>query len=342
LSNLTGQSTLVFNGEIIHSTNNGMSLHTTSAQGIATYQFRYTMPSTAASGSAHKLYATAALGVSSGWQHASDFTVTTGAAATNPPRLANISTRAQVLTGDNVLIGGFIIGGSSAKTVVVRARGPSLTQHGVPGAMANPQMQLFAGPTQIAFNDNWTTETNATAIQQSGFAPENGLESAILTTLNPGAYSAIVTGVGNGTGIAIVEVFEVDALTVPLVNISARSIVQTGDSVMIGGFVVQGNGPQTVVVRARGPSLAQFGVPNTLANPVLQLFSAQTPIATNDNWQQAPNVAAIIASGQAPTDASESAIMMSLQPGNYTAIVTGANNSTGIGIVEVFTTNTPP
>jgi hypothetical protein len=111
---------------------------------------------------------------------------------------------------------------------------------------------------------------------------------------------------------------------------------------MIGGFVVQGNGPQTVVVRARGPSLAQFGVPNTLANPVLQLFSGQTQIATNDNWQQAPNAAAIIASGQAPTDASESAIMMSLQPGNYTAIVTGANNGTGIGIVEVFTTNTPP
>jgi hypothetical protein len=240
------------------------------------------------------------------------------------------------------LIGGFIIGGNSAKTVVVRARGPSLTQFGVAGAMANPQMQLFQGQSQIGFNDDWTTASNATAIQQSGFAPDNGLESAILTTLQPGAYSAIVTGVNSSTGIAIVEVFEVDAVTVPLINISSRSIVQTGDNVMIGGFIVQGSGPQTVVVRARGPSMAAFGVPNTLANPFLQLFQGQTQIAVNDNWQTAPNAGQIIASGFAPSDANESAIMLSLQPGAYSAIVTGVNSTTGIGIVEVFTTTTSP
>ena len=343
LSVVAGESTVTFNGEVSHSTNNAGVLHATTAQGTASYQFRYTMPGSAASGSTRKLYAVATLGGEGiGWQHAPDFTVTTGAALTNPPRLMNISTRSQVLTGDNVLIGGFIIGGSAAKTVVVRARGPSLTPLGVPGAMANPQMTLFAGQTQIANNNDWSEATNAQQIQQSGFAPENGLEAAILMTLQPGAYTAIVTGVNNGTGIAIVEVFEVDAVTVPLINISSRSIVQTGDNVMIGGFIIQGSGPQTVVIRARGPSLAAAGVTGVLANPQMTLFAGQTQIANNDNWGDAPNKNQIIASGQAPTDANESAIMMSLQPGAYTAIVTGVNSGTGIGIVEVFTTSTPP
>jgi hypothetical protein len=258
-------------------------------------------------------------------------------APTDPPRLSNISTRGQVQTGDNVMIGGFIIGGATPKTVVVRARGPSLAQFGVPGVLANPQLQLFSGQTPIASNDNWQQASNLAAIQASGFAPTDANESAILATLGPGAYSAIVTGAGGSTGVAIVEVFEVNATSTPLVNISTRGRVLTGDDVMIGGFVIQGNGPQTVVVRARGPSLSQFGVPGVLANPQLQLFQGQTPIASNDNWQQASNVPAIIASGQAPTNTNESTILMTLQPGAYSAIVSGANGSTGVGIVEVFT-----
>jgi hypothetical protein len=264
------------------------------------------------------------------------FTSTTGAAA-NPPRLANISTRLQVLTGDDVMIGGFIIGGSAPKTVVVRARGPSLAQFGVTGLLANPQLQLFSGPTVIASNDNWLSAANSAAIQAAGFAPGDTSEAAIMMTLNPGAYTAIVSGVAQGTGVGIVEVFEVDAVTVPLINIATRGRVQTGDNVMIGGFIIQGDGPQTVVVRARGPSLAQFGVPGLLANPQLQLFSGPTVIGSNDDWQQAGNANAIQAAGFAPSDNRESAIMMTLNPGAYTAIVSGVGGTTGVAIVEVFT-----
>jgi hypothetical protein len=263
-------------------------------------------------------------------------------ASADMPRLANISTRMQVLTGDNVLIGGFIIGGSAPKTVVVRARGPSLAAQGVPGVLANPNLQLFSGATPIAQNNDWSQASNATAIQSSGFAPSDGNESAIMTTLNPGAYTAIVTGVAGGTGVAIIEVFEVDAPTVPLINISTRGLVQTGDNVMIGGFIIQGSGPQTVVVRARGPSLAAQGVSGVLANPNLQLFSGATPIAQNNDWGQASNAAAIQASGFAPSDSSESAIMLSLNPGAYTAIVTGVAGGTGVAIIEVFTTSASP
>ena len=257
----------------------------------------------------------------------------------NPPRLFNISTRGPVLTGDNVLIGGFIIQGSTNKQVVIRARGPALAQVGVPGTLANPQLALYSGQTPIASNDNWVDAANAAAITASGFAPENAQEAAILTSLAPGPYTAIVTGVGNTTGIAIVEVFEVDAPNTPLINISTRGIVQTGDNVMIGGIIIEGTGPQTVVVRARGPSLAALGVPGTLANPQLALYSGQTAIASNDNWGDAPNAAAITASTFAPTNPNEAAILMTLQPGAYTAIVTGVGNTTGIAIVEVFKVN---
>ena len=256
--------------------------------------------------------------------------------ATAFPRLANISTRMQVLTGNDVLIGGFIIGGSAPKTVVVRARGPSLVPFGIANALANPTLQLLSGATVIATNDDWGQATNAAAIQSSGFAPTNAQESAVLVTLAPGAYTAIVAGAGGTSGVGIVEVFEVDRLDMPLINIATRGQVLTGNDVMIGGFVIQGTRPQTVLVRARGPSLAAAGVANPLANPVLQLFAGATPIATNDNWQSATNQAAISASGFAPGNTLEAAILVTLQPGAYTAIVTGSGGGTGVGIVEVF------
>jgi hypothetical protein len=251
-------------------------------------------------------------------------------------RLVNIATRGKVLTGEDVMIAGFIIGGDTPKTVVVRARGPSLTSLGVPGALANPLLQLFAGQTQIAVNDNWQDAPNAVQLHASGFAPPSSPESAIMITLDPGAYSAIMSGVGGGTGIGLIEVFEVDHPEVPLVNIATRARVLTGDDVMIGGFIIQGDTPQTVVVRARGPSMRAQGVADPLANPVLQLFAGQTQLAVNDNWQDAPNAAQLQASGFAPADALESAILVTLQPGAYTAIVTGAGGGTGVGIVEVF------
>jgi glucose/arabinose dehydrogenase len=245
-------------------------------------------------------------------------------------RLANISARARVLTGDDVLIGGFILGGSGPKTVVVRARGPSLAAFGVPDTLANPTIQLFAGQTPLASNDDWGDAPNALQIQATGLAPSDPAEAAIMAALPPGGYTAIVSGVG------IVEVFEDDHPERPLANLSARARVLTGDDVAIGGFIIQGDAPRTVLVRARGPSLAAFGVPSTLANPVLQLFAGQTPIAINDDWGTASNATQIQASGLAPTDSREAAILMALPPGRYTGIVTGAGGTTGVGIVEVF------
>ena len=266
----------------------------------------------------------------------------TAAVAGSGSRLTNVSTRGQVRTGSDVMIGGFVIGGSANKTVVVRARGPSLIPFGIPNALANPTMQLVRSSDQatLATNDNWGSAPNAAAITASGFAPGNALESAILMSLAPGAYTAVVSGVGGGTGVGIVEVFEVDTPSAPLANISTRGQVLTGGDVMIGGFTIQGTTPQTVVVRARGPSLIPFGIPNALANPSLQLVrsSDQATLATNDNWTSAANAASITATGFAPSNALESAILITLSPGAYTAIVTGVGGVTGVGIVEVFAT----
>ncbi len=250
-------------------------------------------------------------------------------------RPVNISTRMQVLTGDNVLIGGLTIGGTVPKTVVVRARGPSLAADGIANPLANPSLQLFSGQTPLASNDDWGTVANAAAITASGFAPSHPAESAIHTTLSPGAYTAIMTGVG-GTGVGLIEVFEVDHPDSPLSNLSARGQVGTGNDVMIGGFVIQGSQPQTVVVRARGPSLTASGVVGALANPSLRLLSGATEIAANDDWGLAANAAAIISSGFAPSNPNESVILMTLNPGAYTAIVSGFGGTTGVAIVEIF------
>ena len=263
-------------------------------------------------------------------------TTVQAAFALSTSRLVNISTRGWAGTGNDVLIGGFIIGGTTAKNVVVRARGPSLTAAGVPGALANPVLSLYSGQTVIASNDDWQSAANASTLQASGFAPPDAQEAAVYATLDPGAYTAIAFGAGGTTGIGLVEVFEVDAAGGPLVNISTRGRVFTGDNVMIGGFIIDGSTPRTVVVRARGPSLSDAGVPNVLADPVLTLYSGQTPIASNDDWQTASNASTIQSRGFAPTDSREAAIYIMLNPGAYTAIVSGAGGTTGIGIIEVF------
>jgi photosystem II stability/assembly factor-like uncharacterized protein len=262
------------------------------------------------------------------------------ALANNPPRLINISTRGQVQTGFDVMIGGFVISGSTSKTVVIRATGPSLANYGVAGALANPTLQLVRSSDQtvIASNDDWGSASNASTIQASGFAPSNPYESAIYIQLAPGAYTAIVSGVGGGTGVGLVEVYEVDHPEVSLINISTRGKVLTGFDVMIGGFVVSGDGPQTLAVRAIGPSLTNYGVAGALANPQFQLVrsSDQTVITSNDDWGGASNAATLQASGFAPSNTYESAIYITLDPGAYTAIVSGVNNGTGVGLVEVY------
>jgi hypothetical protein len=252
------------------------------------------------------------------------------------PRLHGISTRGSVLTGDNVLIAGFIIDGISDKTVLIRARGPSLAQSGLSGALANPTLRLVGAGTSLAINDDWVSAANAAQIEQTGMAPSDPLESAILMTLHPGSYTAIVESVDRVGGLGIVEVYEVDNFHVPLVGISTRGYVGTGDQQLIGGFAISGDGPQTVVVRARGPSLAFAGIANALQNPVLRVFAGGSLVAANDDWPGDPNASQLQATGFAPTDSRESAILLTLNPGLYTVVVSGQNDTVGLGIVEVF------
>ncbi len=239
--------------------------------------------------------------------------------AGSPAQLGNISTRAFVQTGDDVMIGGFIVLGTERKRVIIRAIGPELTQHGVPNALANPTLQLHNGTgALIASNDNWVTtiiggiitSNQVREIQTSGHAPRDGRESAIIAELPPGNYTAIVRGVNNMTGVALVEVYDLSPETNSILgNISTRSFVQTGDNVMIGGFIVQGTQPKRVIVRAIGPELTQYGVPNALVNPTLELHDGTgILIASNDNWITtiiggiitANQVPDIQASGRAP------------------------------------------
>jgi hypothetical protein len=262
-----------------------------------------------------------------------------GLTTASPTRLANISTRLEVLTGYDIAIGGFVIGGLSPKTVVVRAIGPSLANYGVANPLANPKLQLYFGQNPIRANDDWTTGASAATIQAIGLAPSDARESAMLLTLQPGAYTAVMSSLG-GTGVALVEIYEIDREDIPLINISTRGHVGTDFDVMIGGFVITGNSPQTVVVTAKGPTLGDYGIPSPLANPTLTLVrqSDQSIVATNDDWGSASNAADVQASGFAPSNALESAILVTLPPGAYTAIVSGVNGGTGTGIVEVYAT----
>lgn len=246
----------------------------------------------------------------------------------------------RVETADNVLIGGFIVTGTQPKRVIVRAIGPSLTTVGVPGALGNPILELHDSSQTIATNDNWMDAPNRQAIIDSGLAPTSDLESAILMTLpaNNSAYTAIVSGLNDSTGVGLVEAYDLDGtVDSRLANISTRGLVQTDDNVMIGGFIVVGNTPKRVIVRAIGPSLTT--VPNRLTNPTLELRDGNAALLqSNDDWIDAPNSQEIIDSGLAPANDQESAILMTLQANNsaYTAIVRGANSTTGVALVEVY------
>ncbi|MBV9009848.1 MAG: PQQ-binding-like beta-propeller repeat protein [Verrucomicrobia bacterium] len=254
--------------------------------------------------------------------------------------ITNISTRGTVETGDNVLIGGFVISGAQPKNIVLRAIGPSLARYGVANALANPFLELHdSHGALITANDDWGNAPNKQAIINSGFAPPNYFESAILTTLNPGSYTAIVRGVSGDTGVALVEAYDLDhAIGSQFINISTRDYVGTGDNVMIAGISVAAEN-QTVIIRALGPTLSHFGVPNVLADPTLELHNSNgTLIQYNDNWKDTQQ-GAIQGSGYAPPSDLESAILTTLAPATYTAIVRGKNNATGNALVEVYSLN---
>ena len=254
-------------------------------------------------------------------------------------QLLNVSTRLRVLTDDNALIGGFIVTGNTPKRMVVRAIGPSLTAFGVAGALTNPVLELH-GPGGFATitNDNWG-DTQQAEIQATGVAPGNNLESAIVATLPPGAYTAIVRGQGNGTGVGLVEAYDLESWAdARLGNISTRGFVDAGENVMIGGLIAGPVSSATgqILVRAIGPSLSAFGVPNALQDPTLELHDGNGGLlASNNDWRDTQQTA-IEATGLAPSNIKESAILSTLPPGGYTAIVRGVGNTTGVGLVEVY------
>jgi len=304
---------------------------------------------------------------------------------TTQPKLVNVSTRGPVGTGDNVMIGGLIVQGITPKTVLLRGRGPSLgaPPFFVPGPLANPLLRLFSGPTLIAQNDDWQGPSDCSVacgvpeeIMATGFDPCQpnpgqetpppgcNQEAALLVTLPPGGYTVQLSGASGETGVGLFEAFETDGNTTSaeLYNISTRGVVLTGDNIMIGGFVVEGSSPKTVLVRGRGPALAAapFFVPGVLADPLLRIFSGPTVVAQNNNWQDAPSCSPGFTCGGAPEITAtgldpcqpnpgqgapppncgfESSILITLPPGAYTVQLSGAAGQTGVGLVEVFEVN---
>ncbi|MEY2562489.1 MAG: hypothetical protein QOH88_682 [Verrucomicrobiota bacterium] len=253
----------------------------------------------------------------------------------------NVSTRLNVGVDQNVLFAGFIVTGSEPKKVIIRAIGPSLTSGGVPvpGRLSNPMLELHDGTTAIiAVNDDWQQASNTNEIP-NGFAPTDSRESVIVTTLAPGAYTAVVQGVGNTTGVALCEVYDLaQGAKSKLANISTRGLGDTGDNVLIGGFIIGGNGgaQSKVIIRAIGPSLSGFGITGAMQDPTLEVKNANgSTLMTNDDWQ-GPQQAEIRAQHLDPIDPRESALVISLPDGNFTAIVRGKGGETGVAVVQVY------
>ena len=265
------------------------------------------------------------------------------------PVLLNLSTRALVGTGDNVLIGGFIVQGTQPATVILRAIGLSLSAQGIAGALSDPLITVYdSNQHQIATNDDWFTGVNAETIASFHLDPPNSRESALYLTLQPGAYTAVVQSFTDAdqpptTGLGLFELYDLHTTGGRAGNISTRSQVLVGENVLIGGFIIGGTATKTVVARAIGPSLGDAGVTNPLADPTLQLRNGNGALVqSNDDWQQGPDAQTISDDGLAPTDPKEAALLAPLSPGAYTVIVSGVNGATGNGLVEVYDTSVAP
>jgi hypothetical protein len=242
-----------------------------------------------------------------------------------------------VLTGEQVLIGGFIITGNDPKKVILRAMGPSLAGADIPNPLADPVLELHGEDgSLITSNDNWK-DTQQTEIEATGIQPQSDLESAIVSMLTPGNYTAVMSGKNGATGVGLVEGYDLDqAADSQLANISTRGFVETESDVMIGGFILGNGGSVNVLIRALGPSLIQAGVNGALADPTLELHDANgTLVQSNDNWKDTQQ-AEIEATGIPPQDDLESALLVTLTPAGYTAIVAGHEGLTGVGLVEAY------
>lgn len=254
--------------------------------------------------------------------------------------LLNVSARTRVLTSDRVLIGGFIITGTESKKVVLRAIGPSLTNSGLGGGVLNdPTLELHAASgAMIAANDNWQTDPGASELIANGLAPKNDREAATVQTLAPGSYSAVVSGRNNFNGIGLIEIYDLTPASNSLLgNLSSRGFVDTGDSALIGGFIVGTGSSGRIAVRALGPSLKNFGISSALADPILELHDSNGAIIrANDSWLSDPGATELLAAGLSPGNANEAAILSALAPGSYTAVVRGDGVSSGVALVEAY------
>jgi hypothetical protein len=272
-----------------------------------------------------------------------DFMLDPTAVTVTPPSVQqNISTRLNVGTGDNVLIGGFIISGNDSKLVVLRGLGPTL--NGMIGAasfLPDPVIELHdSSGAVIATNDNWMdlSADDQMVLTENGLAPGDPTESALVETLAPDSYTVIMSGANGDTGVGLVEAYDLDNGTTDskLANISTRGSVDSGDNVMIGGFIIGGGGLSQIVVRGLGPSLSDQ-VAGVLADPVIQVANGDGDIIdTNDNWMDDPNNQTISDLGLAPTDPNESALYEILEPGTYTVLLSGSGGTSGIGLVESY------
>jgi hypothetical protein len=263
-----------------------------------------------------------------------------------PARLLNLSTRARVLTGDQNSIAGFIIVGIQGTSILVRGIGPSLTANGVPGALEDPVIELYKDNTLLKTNDNWkiddkTGNSQEQEILNTGLPPTDNRESAIAFLPEPGTYTVVLRGKNNATGIGVAEIYDLfpESGSAALGNISGRAFVDTGDKALFAGFIsgAGGGAPTRIVVRGIGPSLTAAGVPGALQDPILTVFNNNgAVVASNDDWKTGIQQSEIEATGLAPSNDREAAIVGLFPAGNYSAIVRGKNNSTGVGLVEIY------
>jgi hypothetical protein len=265
-----------------------------------------------------------------------------------PSHLINVSARGYSGTGPQTLIVGFVVGGSGSENALVRAVGPTLSEFGVTGVLADPQLSLFSSTSgaEVGSNDNWGgSATLAAAFSQAGaFAlPANSLDSAVLTSVQPGPYTAEVNGANGSTGIVLLEAYDADTTSTPtahFINVSARGFAGTGAQMLTVGFVVAGGSSETVLIRGVGPTLASFGVTGAMASPQLSVTdSSGNVLASNQGWGGTAALEAAFDSASAfslPTTSDDAAVLVTLPPGSYTAQVSGANGTTGIALVELY------
>ncbi|MEY2511773.1 MAG: hypothetical protein QOE26_2536 [Verrucomicrobiota bacterium] len=263
----------------------------------------------------------------------------TGTPTPAPARCLNISTRGQVQGGNNLMIAGLIVSGSQPKKVLIRAIGPSLAAAGIATPLLDPVLELHLADGSVITNDDWKTAQQA-EIEATGLAPANAKESAILATVPPGAHTALVQGTNQSTGTAVIEAYDLETFSpTVLANISTRGFVGTGNDVLIGGFILGGTtGTPQIVIRGLGPTLAAAGITGALADPIITIANQNgSTLASNDDWQDdAAKAAMIVAAGLAPTANPESAVILQLPPESYTAILSGKNGATGVGLIEIY------